>query len=91
MSAWDSVTGFEIMSTRQRLGVTQPDIVDFMRARGFDWSQHRLTQIERGRSSLKAREVEPLAMALGISPAEILGMEEYEYQCPECARRDLNP
>lgn len=53
---------------RIRNGLSQKDLADAMRARGFKWSQATVWSVEKGERPLRLTEAEGLGVVLGINP-----------------------
>lgn len=61
---------------RIRHGMSQKDLADAMRARGFKWSQATVWAVEKGERPLRLTEAEGLGAVLGINPDLLLATPE---------------
>ncbi|MEV4689448.1 helix-turn-helix domain-containing protein [Microbacterium sp. LWH3-1.2] len=58
--------------TRIRNGMSQKDLAEAMRARGFKWSQATVWSVEKGERPLRLTEAEGLGVVLRINPDLLL-------------------
>ncbi|MBW9121218.1 hypothetical protein JNB63_14055 [Microbacterium trichothecenolyticum] len=61
---------------RIRNGLSQKDLADAMRARGFKWSQATVWAVEKGERPLRLTEAEGLGVVLRINPDLLLATPE---------------
>jgi transcriptional regulator with XRE-family HTH domain len=67
--SFDEPAPNRIREIRERMGISQAELA---RRIGETWDHHKVSRIESGKTGLDVRELEPIAAALGVSPAEIL-------------------
>jgi transcriptional regulator with XRE-family HTH domain len=68
--------GANIVRHRNKLDLTQADLVAILQRRGFDITRACLAHIETGRQRLHVPLLEALCRALGVAPNELLGWTE---------------
>ncbi len=68
-----------IRAARSRDRRSQEDLAERMRTMGFDWSRATVSQVERSGRSVSLDEFFALAIALGVTPSELVTGHNVEH------------
>ncbi len=79
------VAGRNLRLLRQRRGWSQQELVEKMRAYGYEWSQATVTRLEAATRPLRLNELADLALLFEIPLGELLGFGE-----PSSEQTDLD-
>jgi len=89
----EQLAGRRLRLLRQQRGWSQQDVMERMRAYGYDWSHATVTRLEAATRPLRLNELADLALAFEVSLGELLGLvgeQSLERSDPDAVEQELS-